>query len=165
TPAEALGLPRYTGEMELTNHSAGSLTSQAYQKRWIRKTELLADAAEKSSIAAAWLGARPYPMERLNDAWTLAMGAHFHDLAAGTATPRSYEFAWNDDVIALNQFAAVFTDASEGVAAGLTPETKGIPVIVFNSLGIPREDVVEASLEFPQGMPGAVHVVGPDGTD
>ena len=35
TPAEAAELPRYTGEMELTNHSAGSLTSQAYQKRWI----------------------------------------------------------------------------------------------------------------------------------
>ena len=48
TPSEAAGLPRYTGEMELTNHSAGSLTSQAYQKRWLRKEELLADAAEKS---------------------------------------------------------------------------------------------------------------------
>src|ERR1022692_3851064 len=78
TPAESAGLPRYTGEMELTNHSAGSLTSQAYQKRWIRKEELLADAAEKASIAAEWLGARPYPIERLNDAWTLAMGGHFH---------------------------------------------------------------------------------------
>ena len=32
TPAEEARLPRYTGEMELTNHSAGSLTSQAYQK-------------------------------------------------------------------------------------------------------------------------------------
>ena len=165
TPAEAAGLPHYTGEMELTNHSAGSLTSQAYQKRWLRKEELLAEAAEEASLAAEWLGARHYPLQRLNDAWTLQMGGHFHDLAAGTATPRSYEFAWNDDVIALNQFAAVFTDASEGVAAGLNTETKGIPVIVFNSLGIPREDVVEASLEFPQGMPGAVHVVGPDGTD
>src|SRR6185437_11004247 len=56
TPAEAAGLPRYTGEMELTNHSAGSLTSQAYQKRWLRKEELLADAAEKASVAAEWLG-------------------------------------------------------------------------------------------------------------
>src|SRR5581483_9308158 len=44
TPSEAAALPRYTGEMELTNHSAGSLTSQAYQKRWLRKEELLADA-------------------------------------------------------------------------------------------------------------------------
>src|ERR1039458_5208697 len=49
-PGQAAGLPRYTGEMELTNHSAGSLTSQAYQKRWLRKEELVADAAEKASI-------------------------------------------------------------------------------------------------------------------
>ena len=163
TPAEATGLPHYTGEMELTNHSAGSLTSQAYQKRWLRKEELLAEAAEEASLTAEWLGARPYPLQRLNDAWTLQMGGHFHDLAAGTATPRSYEFAWNDDVIALNQFAAILTSASEGVAAGLNTQTKGIPVIVFNSLGIPREDVVEATLKFPQGMPSAVHIVGPDG--
>jgi alpha-mannosidase len=162
-PVEAAGLPHYTGEMELTNHSAGSLTSQAYQKRWLRKEELLAEAAEEASLTAEWLGARRYPLQRLNDAWTLQMGGHFHDLAAGTATPRSYEFAWNDDVIALNQFAAVLTDASEGAAAGLNTEGKGIPVIVFNSLGIPRQDVVEAALEFPQGTPSSVHVVGPEG--
>ena len=50
SPAEAAGLPRYTGEMELTNHSAGSLTSEAYQKRWIRKKEFLADAAENPPL-------------------------------------------------------------------------------------------------------------------
>jgi alpha-mannosidase len=163
TPAEASGLPRYTGEMELTNHSAGSLTSQAYQKRWIRHEELLADAAEKSSIAAQWLGARPYPLQRLNDAWTLAMGAHFHDLAAGTATPRSYEFAWNDDVIALNQFAGVLNNAVEGVAATLNTQTAGVPLVVFNPLNIAREDVVEASVKFPKGTPKAVRVTAPDG--
>jgi alpha-mannosidase len=163
TPAEAARLPRYTGEMELTNHSAGSLTSQAYQKRWIRKEELLADAAEKSSVAAAWLGARHYPLERLNDAWTLAMGGHFHDLAAGTATPRAYEFAWNDDVIAMNQFADVLNSAVEGVSAALNTETKGVPLVVFNPLNIAREDIVEASVHFPGEISKAVHVVGPDG--
>jgi alpha-mannosidase len=161
TPAESAGLPRYTGEMELTNHSAGSLTSQAYQKRWIRKQELLADAAEKASVAAAWLGARPYPLERLNDAWTLAMGAHFHDLAAGTATPKSYEFAWNDDVIALNQFAGVFSNATEAVTAGLNTATTGVPVVVFNPLNIAREDLVEADMP----LSGAVSVRGPDGRE
>ena len=100
TPAQAAGLPHYTGEMELTNHSAGSLTSQGYQKRWLRKEELLADAAEKASIAAEWLGARPYPLQRLNDAWTLVMGGHFHDTMAGTANPKAYEYAQNDEVIA-----------------------------------------------------------------
>ena len=165
TPSQAGGLPRYTGEMELTNHSAGSLTSQAYQKRWIRKEELLADAAEKSSIAAEWLGARPYPLARLNDAWTLAMGGHFHDIAAGTATPRSYEFAWNDDVIALNQFAGILTNATEAVSAALNTEVKGVPLVVFNPLNIAREDLVEASVIFPGGMPKSVRVIGPDGKE
>jgi alpha-mannosidase len=165
TPAEAAKLPRYTGEMELTNHSAGSLTSQGYQKRWIRKEELLADAAEKSSIAAQWLGARTYPMQRLNDAWTLAMGAHFHDLAAGTATPKAYEFAWNDDVIAMNQFSDVLSSAVEGVSATLNTNTEGVPLVVFNPLNVAREDIVEAKVDFPSGMPTAVHVIAPDGKE
>jgi alpha-mannosidase len=165
TPPQAAGLPRYTGEMELTNHSAGSLTSQAYQKRWLRKEELLADAAEKASVVAEWLGARPYPQQRLNDAWTLVMGGHFHDIAAGTATPKSYEFAWNDDVIAMNQFAVVLSDATEAVSAALNTETKGLPLVVFNPLNIAREDLVEAKVNFPEGMPKAVHVIGPDGNE
>jgi alpha-mannosidase len=165
TPAQAAGLPRYTGEMELTNHSAGSLTSQAYQKRWLRKEEVLADAAEKASIAAEWLGVRPYPLQRLNDAWTLVTGGQFHDIAAGTATPKSYEFAWNDDVIAMNQFAGVLTNASEAVTATLNTETKGVPIVVFNPLNIAREDVVEASVTFPNGSHNATHVTGPDGKE
>ncbi len=164
TPAEEATLPRYTGELELTNHSAGSLTSQAYQKRWIRKEELLADAAEKTSVAAQWLGARAYPMERLNAAWTLAMAAHFHDLAAGTATPRAYEFAWNDDSISMNQFADVLKSATDGVAAALDTQTKGVPLVVFNPLNVAREDVVEANVDFPGSTPAAVRVTAPDGT-
>lgn len=163
TPSEEAMLPEYTGEMELTNHSAGSLTSQAYQKRWIRKEELLADAAEKSSVAAQWLGGRTYPLGRLNDAWTLAMAAHFHDLAAGTATPKAYEFAWNDDVIAMNQFADVLGDATQAVAAAMNTETPGTPIVVFNPLNIARQDVVEATVSFPGGTPSTVTVTGPDG--
>ena len=129
-------MPRYKGDLELINHSAGSLTSEAYHKRWNRKNEMLADAAEKASVAAQWLGGRPYPQQRLNDAWTLVMGGHFHDTGAGTATPRSYEFAQNDDVIAMNQFAGVLTSATEAVASGMNTQTTGMPVVVYNSLNI-----------------------------
>ena len=164
TPTEAAALPTYTGELELTNHSAGSLTSQAYQKRWIRKEELLADAAEKSSLAAQWLGGRTYPLARLNDAWTLAMAAHFHDLAAGTATPRAYEFAWNDDVIAMNQFSDVLKSATAVVSQALDTQTKGTPIVVFNQLNIPREDLVEAAVDFDGKPAKAVRVTAPDGS-
>ena len=157
-------MPRYKGDLELINHSAGSLTSQAYHKRWNRKNEVLADGAEKASLAAEWLGGRPYPRERLNNAWTLVMGGHFHDTGAGTATPRSYEFAQNDDVIAMNQFAGVLTSATEAVASGMNTQTKGIPVVVYNSLNVAREDVVEAAVSLPAGT-AAVRVTGPDGKE
>ena len=156
-------LPRYKGDLELTNHSAGSLTSQAAHKQWNSKNEVLADAAERASVAAAWLGGPAYPRQRLNDAWTLVMGGQFHDIMAGTATPKSYEFSWNDDVLALNQFAGVLTSATEAIASGLDTEAAGTAVVVYNPLNIEREDVVEATLPFPSGAPKAVRVVGPDG--
>ena len=163
TPAMTRRMPVYEGDLALINHEPGSLTSQAYHKRWNRKNEILADAAEKASVAAAWLGGRAYPQQRLNDAWTLVMGGQFHDTAAGTATPRAYEFAWNDDVIALNQFADVLTSATQAIASALDTRGAGIPLVVYNSLNIAREDVVEAAVSFPGGTPKAVRVSGPDG--
>jgi alpha-mannosidase len=165
TPAQAAKLPHYSGDLELIEHSAGSLTSQAYRKRWNRKNELLADAAERASVIALQAGARSYPQERLNNAWTLVMGGQFHDIMAGTATPLAYKYSWNDDVLAMNQFAAVLTSATEGVAAGLDTQGKGIPIVVYNPLNIAHEDVVEASVAFANGSPRSVRVYGPDGKE
>ena len=163
TPQMASRMPQYKGDLELINHSAGSLTSQAYHKRWIIHNELLADAAEKASIAAEWMGGRTYPRQRLNDAWTLELGGHFHDTAAGTATPRTYQYAWNDDVLTANLFAGVLTSASEAVASGLDTRGTGEAIVVYNPLNIEREDLVEAKVSFANGIPKAVRVKGPDG--
>ena len=165
TPEMTSRMPRYQGDLELINHSAGSLTSEAYHRRWNRENEILADAAEKASVAAAWMGGRPYPQQRLNNAWTLVLGGHFHDTAGGTATPRAYQFAQNDDVIAMNQFAGVLSSATQAIASALDTRAKGVPVVVYNSLNIPREDIVEAEVPFPTGLPKAVRVIGPDGKE
>jgi len=159
---ETKGLPRYRGDLELIEHSAGSLTSQAYHKRWNRKNELLADAAERASVAAMGLGGRDYPLTRLNDAWTLVMGGQFHDNQAGTATPKAYEFTWNDDVLAMNQFASVLTSATEAVASSLDTSGEGVALVVYNPLNISREDIVEATLP---GHAKHVRVFGPDGKE
>jgi alpha-mannosidase len=158
-------MPRYKGDLELINHSAGSLTSQAYHKRWVIWNENLANAAEEASIAAEWMGGRPYPKQRLDNAWTLELAGHFHDSAAGTATPRAYEYIWNDDTIAANQFSTVLTAASSAVASGLDSRGKGTPVVVYNPLNIAREDLVEAAVSFSGGAPKAVRVFGPDGKE
>ena len=158
------GLPTYKGDLELTNHSAGSLTSEAMHKHWNRENENLARAAEATSFAASWLGARAYPLERLNHAWRLVLGGQFHDIMAGTATPKAYTYSWNDDVIAMNQFAQIISSATSGIAPELNTKGSGTPIIVFNPLSIARQDVVEANVAFDgSSSPAGVHVTGPDG--
>jgi alpha-mannosidase len=164
-PDQATRLPRYNGDLLLTNHSAGSISSETYQKRWNRRNELLADAAERASVAAMWLGGRTYPLERLNNAWTLVMGAQFHDILPGTATPKAFEFSWNDDVIAMNQFAGVLGSATESIAGGLNTKGKGTSIVVYNPLNIAREDVVEAFITFAGGVPKSVRVFDPEGRE
>jgi alpha-mannosidase len=161
-PDTISSLPKYKGDLELTEHSAGSLTSQAYMKRWNLKNELLADAAERASVAAELLGGREYPLQRLNNAWTLVLGGQFHDIIPGTSIPKAYEYSWNDEVLALNQFAAVLTSAVEAIASSLDTRSKGVPIIVYNPLSVEREDVVEATVTLPTATK-AVRVLGPDG--
>ncbi len=159
-------LPRYSGDLLLTDHSAGSISSQTTQKRWNRRNELLADAAERASVAAAWMGGREYPQARLNDAWTLVMGGQFHDILPGTATPRAFGFSWNDDVIAANQFSSVLTSAAESIVGGMDTRGRGTPVVVYNPLNVEREDVVEAEVYVPGGdVPNAFRVTDPQGRD
>jgi alpha-mannosidase len=163
TPEQRTSLQRYHGDLLLIEHSAGSITSEAYQKRWNHENELLAGAAERASVAAAWLGGRTYPLARLNAAWTLVMGGQFHDILPGTSTPKAYQYSWNDQVLALNQFAGVLGDATAAVASGMNTAARGTAVVVYNPLAIAREDVVEATIRFRGGVPSAVRVVAPDG--
>jgi alpha-mannosidase len=164
-PEQVARLPRYSGDLLLSDHSAGSTSSETYQKRWNRKNELLADAAERASVAADWMGGRTYPRERLNRAWTLVMGGQFHDILPGTATPRAFEFSWNDDVIAANQFASLLTSATESIASGLDTRARGRAVVVYNPLNVEREDVVEAEIKFDGVAPKAVRVTDPKGVE
>ncbi len=164
-PHQVSRLPRFKGEMQLTSLSPGSLTSQSYVKRWNRHNEVLADAAEKASVVAEWLGGRAYPRQRLNDAWSLVLGSQFHDILAGTSIPKAYEYTWNDLVLAMNQFALVLTSSVELVAGAMDSMTQGIPILVSNALEYEREDVVEASVQFSGANRRSVRVFAPDGSE
>ncbi|BDI30972.1 hypothetical protein CCAX7_30230 [Capsulimonas corticalis] len=165
TPEQRSRLPHLKGDMLLTNHSAGSISSQAYMKRWNRKNEILADAAERASVAADWLGAAPYDKARLTDAWLRFLPGQFHDLMAGTALPQSFSYAWNDQSIAMNEFAGVLRQSAGGVARALDTRAQGVPVVVYNPLSIARQDIVSASIAFPGKAPAAIRVVGPNGRE
>lgn len=164
TPEMRKGLPTYKGELLLTEHSAGSITSQAYMKRWNRKNELLADAAERAAVGAWWLTGEEYPAQRLEDAWALVLGSQMHDILPGTSLPKAYEYAWNDEVVAGNIFSQVLTHAVDTISSQMDTHGQGTSVLVCNPLAIERTDAVDAKIPWTSEW-RAVRVIGPDGGD
>ena len=108
-------LPRHRGELLLPTHGTGCLTSQAELKRWNRRNEVMAEAAEKAAVIADWLGALAYPAERLRDAWLRFLWHQMHDDLTGTSIPQAYRYSWNDEAVATNRFASALTDAISGL--------------------------------------------------
>jgi alpha-mannosidase len=164
TPQQLAKLPLYNGEFILSKHGTGCYTSQAFMKLLNRKNELLADATERASIAADWLGSAQYPKEKINEAWTRFLRHEFHDDLTGTSIPEVYEFSWNDEFVSRNQFNSVLNNAAGGVSRALDTRVKGIPLTVFNPLSVAREDVVEATVNLPENVK-AIRVYGKDGKE
>lgn len=163
-PEKRATLPTYKGELLLTEHSAGSITSQAYMKRWNRKNEILADAAERAAVGAWWLTGEAYPAQRLEEAWSLVLGSQMHDILPGTSLPKAYEYAWNDEVVAGNLFSQVLTHAVDTISSQMDTHTQGTSVVVYNPLAIERADAVDAEIPWSSEW-SAVRVIGPDGAD
>ena len=163
TTEQASRLPSYSGDLLLTQHSAGSLTSEAYMKRWNRKNEALARAAEPLAVVADWLQGIPYPSGALHQAWWTVLGSQMHDILPGTCIPEAYEYAWNDEVIALNSFASIMKASAGAVVRAMNTQVKGNALVVYNPLATSREDIVEAEIPFPEGAPDYITVVDPAG--
>jgi alpha-mannosidase len=164
TPEQISRLPHYRGDLLLTWHSAGSASSQAQMKHWNRENELLGDETERASVAADWLGALSYEHDRITDAWWRFLPGQFHDLMAGTALPMAYHFAWNDQVLAINEFTGVLGEAIGGVIRAMDTRGQGTPIVVYNPLSVEREDVAEATINFSAAPPDSAAVFGPDGS-
>jgi alpha-mannosidase len=162
-PEQKAKLPVYKGEMLLTEHSAGSITSQAYMKRWNRHSELLANSAERAAAAAMWLGGPRYPSNRIYQAWNLVLGSQMHDILPGTSLPKAYEFSWNDEVLAQNQFAAIASDSVAAITSAMDTQAKGTAVAVYNPLAVARQDIVEATISVAGNTARGVRAYGPDG--
>lgn len=165
TKEQRARLPRYKGDLLLTEHSAGTLTSQSYMKRWNRKNEILADAAERVAVMAHSIGGATYPREKINKSWVRVLASQMHDILPGTSIPRAYTFSWNDEIIAFNGFAAVLKDSVGAIVRAMDTRAGGEPIVVYNALAIDREDLAEATVEYAVESPKAVRVFDASGKE
>ncbi|MCF8334568.1 MAG: alpha-mannosidase [Bacteroidales bacterium] len=140
-------LPKYKGDFLLTEHSAASITSQAYMKRWNRKNEKLAQAAEAAASMADWYGTSDYPFRKINDSWELVLDSQMHDILPGTSIPKANHYAWNDEVIAMNGFAEVEKNSVDAFSRAMDTQVEGEAVLVFNPVSKQRQDMVTATLK------------------
>lgn len=128
-------MPVTENEFLLTAHGSGSYTSRTVTKRFNKRCELLADAAERFSSAAYSMGLAEYPEYTLDNAWKQVIAHHFHDDITGTSFEECYKRNHNDYIQALNTFSAEYTASCKAIAKEMdTSFCKGIPIIVSNPL-------------------------------
>ncbi|MBD3352334.1 MAG: hypothetical protein GF364_12680 [Candidatus Lokiarchaeota archaeon] len=161
TTEERNKMDNYKGDLLLINHSAGSLTSAAAMKRWNRKNEQMAFAAEGAAITALWKAGLQYPTQKIKSAWFRTIGNQMHDILPGTSTPIAYEYSHNDEVVALLTWTSILEDSAKAVAPFVKGKGK---ILVFNPLGEKRKDPVDFKLIDwkEQGFDNPV-IVGADG--
>jgi len=161
-------LPVWNDELLMDVHATGCYTSQAAMKRYNRRNEQLADAAERASVMAELAGGYDYPLEKLSNAWKRFIWHQFHDDLTGTSIMDAYRFSWNDEILSQSDFANIITAATASVARALDTQVKGNAVVVYNPSAFSRRDLVHAFVPMAPAMagaaaPSAVSVFSPKG--
>lgn len=154
----------WNDELPMRSHGVGAYTSWGLLKKWNRQNELLADAAEKASSLAYWLGVADYPSSQLRDAWVRTIWQQHHDGITGTSTLKANDFSTNEYYIANRSFARTLTSAVSASSQLLDTQTEGTPIVVYNPLSHDRTDIVEGSLPT-ESKPQCIKVTGPDGKE
>lgn len=135
----------------MTDHAVGCYTARGISKRWNRRGEQLAFAAEVFASVAATLGACEYPKQQLDTAYKRLLAHQFHDDITGTANEEVYQRSWNDLMHSILQFEEIYRASVEAVAAGMdTGFAKGVPLLVANPLAFTRRDAV--CVELPEQL-------------
>jgi alpha-mannosidase len=161
--AERSNQPVFSGELNPVFQ--GAYSSRIELKQWMREDERIMTTAEKLAVLAQWLGA-PQQNKGRWQAWEPMLFNQAHDLTSGTMvdkvyldTIRGYEFSKELG----EQMVQTSLDALGAKIDTRSGDSAAIPILVFNSLGWPRTDVVETCVGFSQSGVTAIDLMGPSG--
>ncbi len=143
-------LSTWHGELYLEFHR-GTLTSQARNKRYNRKTEVLYQDTENAAVLASVTtdnGFGKYPKTGLDNGWEIILLNQFHDIIPGSSIKSVYDDSKEQYDAIITEGNYMLNNALERVAAGV--KSSGRSVVVFNTLGYKRSEVVVC--DFPVGF-------------
>jgi len=156
--ASSSKVPTYTGERpDVWLYIHGPSHERALTAS--REGDVLLPMAEKLHTFAFYAGKgfNNYPQERINAAWKDKIypdhgwGGYMGDVTDNTFL-RIFESARSES-------KALVESGKQVIASSVAVDKgKGTPIIVFNTLGWQRSDVVAAPVTFPEGMAGSVAV-------
>lgn len=132
-------LPKWFGELYLQFHR-GTLTSQARNKRYNRKTELLMHDCETLCTMAKVLCGKDYPAEELLADWKLILLNQFHDIIPGSSIAPVYEDSKREYEQVLASGRQMASDSMDALISAMHLEKDSL--VVFNTLGFTRTDMV-----------------------
>ena len=142
---ESVNLPKWVGELYLELHR-GTLTSQSFNKRFNRKSEIGLRNAEMLETINLTAGS-DYRQEQINAAWKLVLLNQFHDIIPGSSIKEVYEDSDNDYAEVLKTANEVTDTALETYAESVDTTGEGKAVVAFNTLSWDREDTVTAKVK------------------
>lgn len=132
-------LPRWRGELYLEYHR-GTLTAQARNKKYNRKSEILYHDVETLAETASILNGFKYPSDDILESWKIILLNQFHDIIPGSSISQVYEDSKEQYEAIGEKGRALASDAVKAMAASVSTDSESL--VVFNTLGFERTDVV-----------------------
>lgn len=134
---ESLG--KWDGELYFELHR-GTYTSQAANKRYNRKTEILLHNIELLSVLASLERGSAYPKAALDEIWERVLLNQFHDILPGSSIRQVYEDTTVDYEAIAKKGAALLDTANAALTEGICVNRDS--VVLYNTAGYVRSDYV-----------------------
>ncbi len=132
-------LPTWCGELYLEYHR-GTLTSQARNKKYNRKSECLYMDVETLAAIAGKKANFAYPSDRLLENWKLILLNQFHDILPGSSIKEVYADSKVQYEEVLKNGCEITADAQASLIENMNIEKDSL--VLFNTTGFDRKDAV-----------------------
>jgi alpha-mannosidase len=141
---------------ELNPIFQGTYSSRIELKSWMRLEEQRILTAEKLSTLADCMGI-PADLDSIWSAWEPVLFNETHDLTSGVMTDHVYDDTVQSYEYSRRRADAIIDAKWDVLASKIDTRGPGAPVVVFNTLGWPRSDIVEIDAGFGEG--GVTHPI------